>query len=429
MRKVLLALLSLVVALSFTGCSGAQNAESSDGESVTLRIAWWGGQPRHDYTLKVIEMYEKQNPHVKIEAEYANWDDYWKKLAPMAAAGQLPDIIQMDTSYFAQYAQKGQLADLTQYTKNGTIDVSSINENALSTGMYENKLLGFNLGVTALSVITDDEKLKQAGFDPPKPDWTWDDFEKMALGVKSKLNIYGTNGMHPPDVFFPYYLRTKGQHMYSEDGTSLGYSDDSLFVEYFKRQLRLVEAGAFPTPDVTAQIKGFEDEIIVRGKAPMTWNWSNQYVGYAQLVKQPLELHLPPGPGQKEGLFLKPSMFFSVAKNSKHKEEAAKFINFFVNDIEANKLIKGDRGVPVSSKVAEGIKPVLAPEQAKVFEYVDKVTKNSSPLSPMDPVGASEVMKALKDVSDQILFKKITPEEGAVKFRQQANKILARNKS
>lgn len=438
MKKYLYSALSLVMALTVAGCGSGQSTETSGGgtaengdksqEQVTLRFAWWGGQPRHEYTLKVIEMYEKQHPNVNIEAEYANFPDYWKKLAPQAAANNLPDIISMDTAYFAQYGEKGQLEDLSPFTQDGTIDVSSINENALSSGVIDNKLYGFNVGVNAISVITDDEALKKAGLTPPKDDWTWDDFEKLALEAKGKAGTYGSNPMFPTDVFLPYYLRQHDQHMYSADGTSLGYSDDQLFVDYFKRQLRLVEAGAFPTPDVQAQIKGIEDEHIVKGTAPMTWNWSNQLVQFTEAGKRPLALHLPPGPAQKEGLFLKPSMFFSVAKSSKHKEEAAKFINFFVNDIEANKLIKGDRGVPVSSKVVEGIKSVLSPDQAKVVDYVSSVSENSSTISPMDPVGSAEVMKALKDISDEILFKKITPEEGAAKFRQQANEILAKNK-
>ncbi|GAA3329109.1 hypothetical protein GCM10020331_075810 [Ectobacillus funiculus] len=49
---------------------------------------------------------KKEHPNVHIEAEFANWDDYWKKLAPMAAANQLPDVMQMDTAYLSQYGEK-----------------------------------------------------------------------------------------------------------------------------------------------------------------------------------------------------------------------------------------------------------------------------------------------------------------------------------
>jgi multiple sugar transport system substrate-binding protein len=103
MRKWLTAVLACTVAFSLAACAGG-NGNSADPTStstsnggaatdkpknVTLRMAWWGGQPRHDYTLEVIKMYEAQNPHVKIEPEYANFDDYWKKLAPQAAANEI----------------------------------------------------------------------------------------------------------------------------------------------------------------------------------------------------------------------------------------------------------------------------------------------------------------------------------------------------
>ncbi|WP_046176281.1 ABC transporter substrate-binding protein [Domibacillus indicus] len=434
MKKLMLSLSSLMLAAGLAGCgdesSGGTSGEvKEDGakEDITLRVAWWGGQPRHDYTMKVIEMYEEANPHVNIEAEFANWDDYWKKLAPMAAANQLPDIIQMDTAYLSQYGEKGQLEDLTSYTKDGTINVDNIDETTLAGGNIGDKMYGFNLGSNVLSVITNDDMLKEAGVELNEENWTWDDFEKAAIDVQKATGKYGTNPMNPPDVFFPYYLRTQGERFYNEDGTGLAYKDDQLFVDFFERQVRLIKAKAFPTPDVSAQIKGLEDDFIVKGEAAMTWNYSNQYLGFAQLTDAPLTINLPPEQTENKALFLRPSMFFSVPKSSEHKEEAAKFIDFWTNDVEANKLIKGDRGVPVSSEILEALKPELSEDEVKIFEYVERASQNASPADPPDPLGSAEVMKALKDISDQILFEKITPEEGAKKFREQADEILSRN--
>jgi len=76
--------------------SETKPAATTSAEPVTLRIAWWGGDTRHSYTQQVIDMYEAKYPNVTIEPEYASFDDYWKKLAPQAAANRLPDIVQMD---------------------------------------------------------------------------------------------------------------------------------------------------------------------------------------------------------------------------------------------------------------------------------------------------------------------------------------------
>ncbi len=146
------ALLAVPLLLSsvLAGCGGNNNAATNSApkdngtaatdsaEPVTLRIAWWGGDARHSYTQQVIDMYEEKYPHVTIEPEYASFDDYWKKLAPQAAANRLPDIVQMDISYINQYGSNGQLEDLKPYLNN-QIQVGDVNENVLSTGVIDEK--------------------------------------------------------------------------------------------------------------------------------------------------------------------------------------------------------------------------------------------------------------------------------------------------
>ena len=430
MKKLLISILPLVVMLAFTGCSESSSADSSKNkeEKINLRFAWWGEQPRHDYTLKVIKLFEEKNPDIHIEFEFSNWDDYWKRLAPMAAANQLPDIMQMDLLYLKAYSANNLLEDLTPYLENKTINTKYIDEKILLGGKVKDQIYGFPLGLNAPAVIMDSNLVASATNQVPKQNWTWEDFERIAMEVHKRKNIYGTNGMKPPEVFFPYFLRTNGKNLYNPEGTSLGYKDDQLFVDYFDRQLRLLDEGAFPRVDITEQIKGIEDELLVRQQAPMTWAYSNQYYSFSKESRKSLEIFAPPGPNQQTSLSVRASMLFSITKSSKHKEAAARFINFFVNDIEANKLIKGERGVPVSSKVAETVKKGLSTEQKKAFDYVFNVENTNSNVEIADPLGGIEVVHLLQDISEQILFKKITPREGAQKFRKEANEILQKNK-
>ncbi|MEC0230730.1 ABC transporter substrate-binding protein [Paenibacillus alba] len=447
MKKVFTLALSLSMMFTAVACSSSKTTPTPAASSeptkaatatataapstdpVKLRVAWWGGQARHDYTLKVIEMYEKAHPNVKIEAEYAPFDDYWKKLAPQASANQLPDVIQMDISYLTQYGGKNQLADLSAYTKNGLIDVSSISPNAVSGGEVGGKLVAMNLGVNALATTLDVNTFKSLGIDVPGKDWTWDDYDAIAAKAKAKGKQIGGFALHH-EVFFPYYLRTIDQKMYNADGSALGFNDDKPFIDYFKRYQKWYDSGSILSLDKESQKKGVaeEDEILL-GNAITGNGWSNQFLAVANLVKdRPLELAPLPGRNGNKGLFLKPSMYFSIANSSKQKEEAAKFINFFVNDIEANKLIKGDRGVPVSSKVKDALKPLLSPNEVKIFDYVAWAEQNSSQMDPPNPVGSIEVEKLLKSASEQILYKKTSVEEAAAKFRKDANAILEKNK-
>lgn len=451
MRKLAATLLTACVVVGLAGCgsngngsnasdtgsaspggsasaSGSPSASASGNQSpVTLRIAWWGGQARHDYTLKVIDMYEKLHPNVTIEPEYAAFDDYWKKLAPQAAANQLPDVIQMDISYLNQYADRNQLADLTPYTKDGTLDVSSVNENTLSGGVVDGKLYAMNLGSNALAMFVDPAMLQSMGVEKPENGWTWDQLDELGAKAKAQGKYLMSDLRH--DVFFPYYLRSQGQHMYSADGTKLGYDDDKYFIDFYTRYQAWYDKGYLEPLDQLAQSKGTpEEDLLALNKALTSNQWSNQYIAIAGAAKREVDMVPFPGWDSNQALYLKPSMYFSVANSSKVKQAAVDFINYFINDVEANKVILGERGVPVSSKVQEAIRPNLSPEQAKVFDYVAWAEKNSSQMDPPDPVGAVEVSALLKSEAEKILYKQISVEKGAAEFREKANAILAKNK-
>ncbi len=403
--------------------SGDSSDEGSDEASgdVKLRIAWWGEQSRNDYTLEVIELYEEQNPGVTIEPEYASWDDYWRKLAPQAAANELPDIIAMDLSYLSQYAENGQLANLSDFI-GSEINVDNISEDNINTGKVNDGLYGFNLGVNAVGFQYNPEKLKEIGIEEIPEDWTWDDFMEMSQKA-ADAGVYFDNGFQA-DVFFNYYLRQNGKRLYAEDGSGLGYEDDQLFVDFFSMIQKEVEKGATPTPDFMAQLAGPEDDPVVKGEGVGIFQWSNQFVGLEQTSGLDFNIAPMPGPNVSDGLFLKPSMFFSVAENSEAKAEAAKFIDFFVNNIEANKLILGERGVPVSSAVKEALAEEVSSSQAEVFEYISWVEENSTPMGPADPAAAGEIIELLTNLSEQISYGEITPEDAAEHFRTNAESIL-----
>ena len=406
-----------------TGANSGSNGGSSN-DPVTLRIAWWGSDTRHEYTQKVIDMYTEKNPHVKVDVEYASFDDYWKKLAPQAAANQLPDIVQMDISYITQYAQNGLLEDLSPFINN-QIKLADVSESVLSTGIIGDKQYGIPTGVNVLGFQYDPELLAKAGVTIPE-NWTWDDYEKIALQAGAN-GLYFDSGM-APDVFFNYYLRTKGASLYNPEGTALGYEDDALFVDFFDRLYRLVQGKAAPDPATANQSKGIvEESDLVKGTGIGIWQWSNQFVGLQSVVNRPMELAPMPGPDMEKGLYMQPSMYWAVTKNSKAKEEAAKFIDYWVNDVEANKLIKGDRGVPISSAIKDTLAPELSEQTKQVFDFVAEMEPKASPMSPPPPVGSPEIIAMLTDYVEQINFGQITAQEVAAKFRSEANAILANN--
>lgn len=416
------------------GASPAQPAATepapgggSEPEDVTLRLMWWGSQTRHDITNEVIKLYESKHPHVKIEAEFTSFDGYWEKLAAMVAGNNMPDVLQMNYGeYLTQYSGKDVLADLKPLTESGVIDTSGVSEGLLASGVMNGQLLGIPLGMNALTVIYDEEQLTGAGAKIPDLSWTWDDWKVIAEQVHRHTGEYGTQGLDILNIF-EYYARQHGQKLFNADATGLGH-DDQLLADFLALQLEQQEKGTYPTLEVLLQHEAVEDQLIVHGKAPFDFRWSNQVVALTKAAGRPLKLAPLPGPNIDQGMYLKPAMFFSVAKQSKHQEEAAKFIDFFINDLEANRLLNGERGVPVSEAVREALADGLDETNQMVYEYIDLIAENSSAIDGNYPAGSAEVFKALEEVHERVMYKQITPEEGAAEYRKQAENIIARTK-
>lgn len=426
MKKVILVLLAVMVVISLTAITAAAPAK------VTLRLAWWGNPTRDARTLKAVEMYMAKNPNVTIETETTGWAGYWDKIATQAAANNLPDIMQQDYAYITQYANKNLLLDLGPYVKSKKIDLTNVPDTFISGGKVKNKLYGVSLGTNAFSVIYDPAVLQKAGVAAPSPNWTWADFEKISSEIYSKTGVQTMILSNvDPKVAFDNMIRQTGKPFFADDGTKLGFTDPKALIEFYNLQLRMIKANVMIKPEVGFLTTTPQETPFAKGNSWVEFVWSNQVVAFAAAANRPVAVTLLPkiDKSKRPGAYLKPSMFFSVTKGSANKEEAVKFVNYFLNDIEANKALLAERGIPIIAQVRDTLKGAVDPVNKQIFEYIELVgNKNASPIDPADPPGAGEVLKLFRTVDQEVLYNTISSKDAAVKFMKQANEILAKNK-
>ena len=438
MKKQLLYFLMTTILTGSTllGCTKTNTNVPPSGNvnpnSITLKIAWWGNQTRTDKTLAVLKMFEEKNPGVKFESEYYSWGDYWTKLSAEIAGGSIPDIIQQDYAYISQYDSKGLLLDLQPYSTSGKLNLADVDKSVLSGGIINNRLVALNLGSNALCTVYDPAMFKQAGIAEPTSAWTWDDYMTTVVNIKQKLGVFGDGGISFGNFSgLNVYLRQHGQKMFSADQKSLAYTDDKYFIDFFGMEMKLFKAGALPGVAQKIEIKTPEQQLIVSGKAAMAEINSNELIALQSAAKKPLKLisypNDPNDPNQvANGQFIKPAMFFSVTKASKNSDMGVNFLDYFTNDIEANKVLAAERGVPISSKIRENLKPTLDDTTKIVFDYVAEVGKVATPIDPPNPPAFSQIQAALDSLEQKMLSGKISVEEAAKSYRTQANTLLAK---
>ncbi|MBZ0286986.1 MAG: extracellular solute-binding protein, partial [Anaerolineae bacterium] len=176
--------------------------------------------------------------------------------------------------------------------------------------------------------------------------------------------------------------------------------------------------------------QGVEANPIVTGDAAMAYFWSNQIVAIwtAAGADRNFVMHtVPRFEGGQSSNYIKPSMFFSITSQAKHPDEAAAFINWFVNSVEANEVLQAERGVPISSTVREALAPSLGPAQAEMFRYLEVIEGNNSPIRPADPAGHADVINNIfvPEFVEPVMYGLIAPEEAVGLLREEANRILA----
>ncbi len=431
-KRVLVLFLAILTILSLTACksketdtsadqSGNSNntAEtSSDGEKIVLRMAWWGSQARHDKTIEVIEMYEKQHSNIDIEYEFYDSDGYFTKLNTLVASDKVWDMFQLGGN-FPVYLSK--IVPLDDYIASGVIDTSNTTDTFLKTTQYEGKQIGISNGVNTYGVAYDPAMFKEAGVAEPDQNWTWDDYAKACNTIHEKLKIYGSSkfddfvagcscGISQSDINLNFYALTN-------DG--LGFDDYSLLTDYIQMRADLTESGAYPDPGAISEIKDIEGDYLVTGEAAMTWVASNQFIALSQAAGRELKLATIPrktsdGPA---GAAIQSSQMFCVSKDCEYPEEAAEFLNFFWTDEEANKILAGERGMSIFSNVTEVQVPDLSSEEVAANDFVNLV--GSFEVGEINPV-SPEPYQAIEDYYDLIIQKVIygefTAEDGAKGF-------------
>lgn len=389
----------------------------NSGETIKMRVAWWGSQTRTDRTTQVLDEYGKENG-IEFEYQFYQWDDYWATMSGFTTNNALPDIMQQDYAYIGPYVDQGLLVDMNQYAD--VMDLDKIDESVLESGnIYGKGLYGMSLGTNVLCVIYNKTIFEEAGVDLPTNDWTWDEY------VDAITTIYEKTGIHSdipfitdPKWMIEYIARGYGETLYNEAGDGFGFTDKTInkFKEFITEVKGLVDQGVYVDPAVQVTWKANEDNDLVKGQNATTMTYSNFYVDYQKILntnmenegKDPQELGLVLLPNFEDATekpnYLKPSQFFSITRDSQYPEEAAKIISYFVTDLDCNKVLLAERGVPVTQEVRDGLKEVVDEQQAATFDFISEVQDYCRNIDDPEPTVAAEVINAFKNAYQSVLY-------------------------
>jgi len=387
---------------------------TSSNEPIKLRIMWWGSQARHDATLKALEMYQELNPHITFEPEFSGWDGYWDKAATQSAARNLPDIIQMDASYLADYSSRDQLLELT------AINTSDMDEALLNSGKYNGKQYAIPLGNNAFGMAYNKKAVESSGITVPQNNWTWDDYFSFGYEAKGKLDgiPYVLLDLSNHFQSFTAYQLSKGKGQIFQADGSINFDKDS-FIEFQTKFAELRDADIVPPGELTVKDTELDPNadslvngtVIVRHlHAAQSNSLDSLNPGVYEMITFPRDV--------EAGGWLKPSMHWSVSANTKYAEESQKFIDWFINNAEVAPVLGSSRGMPVSKPILEQLTSTFSEGDLIGKRLIESTASDAQEYVP-EPEGWSNfARKDYKDITEKIIFGVITPEQAYEELMQ-----------
>lgn len=416
------------------GASGetTEAAKAASGDTA-LTVAWWGNQTRNERTQAALDKYSELNPGVTFDGQFSEWSDYWNKLATAAAGHSLPDVLQMDYAYLDQYVTNNLLVDLTPYIEAGTINVDNCSPDIINSGAVDGKVYAIPIGVNAPAMVYNKTITDQAGVEI-KDNMTLDEFVAVSKEIYEKTGCKTNMAYGVAQEILQGMIRGYDGHVLFDEG-KLGVDSAEEFVPFYKVYEDGVKEGWYIEPGVFAELTpgSIEQDPLVYGSSPETMSWvafcwSNQYAAFTNAAPEGMELDLTTWPSKDPKLsnFLKPAQLFSISVDSKDPETGAKLIDYWTNSMDCNEILLAERGVPISSKVAEELSASLAESDQNVIEFINNVvTPNSSQINPPYPNGASEVSDLINKLGEKVCYGELTAEEAAEQLFTEGNKIMA----
>lgn len=438
-KKMLAAILSGIMMLSFAACSSSTPSKSpsdtsasdstpSERGQITLRFSWWGAEPRHKATLAACEKYHELNPNVTIEGEYSSFDTYYQKLVTQFAGGTAPDIIQIDQPWITDFAAQGQFFEnFNDYKEFVKLDKYDANYLA-GWCMNGDRLEALPFVLNGYTLMYNEKVVNMAGIDLDSDSlWTWDKLIEEGVKFKAQYPDYvflhtDTNTLER-NVFKPYLIQTYGGQYINSD-YSIPFAKENL-VKAYNFLLELQNKDLIQPLNETSAFEGKIDQnpVWANGKAAIVLRWATDLI---QLQNPNVEVkvaRLPVMEGATDtAISTKPGQLATVYSQSKNKEEAMKFVNWMLTDEIGIKTLGDTRGIPASAEARK-----ILSEAGILNEQMVKATEIASKFMGTPQNGLNdnnEITSISQDIISKVLFKKLTPEQAADEYLKRVGEKL-----
>lgn len=422
--------LTLLMAACVAPAPSGQGTEAAAGGETTIKLMCWEGMigTQELVTGELIPGYQELNPGVNVEYEALPWDQYWTKIATLAASGTMPDIYCNSVAYIWDHANKGMSANIQSLFDRDLkpddyfMDLTAVERYPDVNG----ELYGFPIRWVDGALFYNKALFDEAGLDYPNDTWTYDD----VLAAAQQLTK-DTDGDGEVDqwgllatmnhIMLDSIIKSNGGQVV-DDTYSKCMLTEPAALEAIQWVTDLVQVHKVsPSPTVA---QGFAEGIFPSGKVAMQIDGSYMTVPFKDIQDFEWDVTWQPQGTEGRVVYGGPDSL-SISKNTAHVDEAWAFLKYMISpEVQARGDLIGLGSMPILQSAAFSDTWINAegqPESAKVFA-------DSGPLVEGADFGSQWIewrATIMNNELDQALLGQRSAEESAAAACQAIDDVLA----
>ncbi|WP_407427592.1 ABC transporter substrate-binding protein [Treponema sp.] len=375
LKNKIIPLLFIGTPLLLTSCTAKSGSDTAE-----ISFSWWGNEPRHEYTLKGIEEFQKIRPEIKVTPKYAVWKGYEEAFEKSFYDGSSTDVMQINFDWLSKYSPDGNgFYDLNEFKD--IIEFHNYTLTDLEYGTINGKLNAVPIAFNTIIPIFNKSVLDKNSFQIPS---TWDTLFKYAEILKPQNQyLLGANAKHSFLLAVAWFEQAHSKKVFADNHhLNITESETAEILDFSKQLIK--------EHVLSPEIQNFTSKSLSNKKIAGAVAWCNEAGTLAKTFesiggKGVLGNFITANGASETGWYLKPVSMYALKKDSKNPEQAAELINFLLNNSEMALLQKCDKGVPASNKSLTALMKGQALEELQ-YTSLMKIRFNRGNINPMLPI-------------------------------------------
>ncbi len=427
----LISILIAVTCMFMLGSCSLKNKSEDDNVSCTLRFSWWGGDDRHEATIRAVELFEKKYPDINIETEYGGWDGWTEKVAAQMAGGTAPDIMQINYDWLLRFSN-GATGFYNLEELDDIIHLENFSDEVLEYGKQNGILNAIPISMTGRSLFFNKTTFDEIGAEIPE---TWDDFINLGevfrehdsypldLDIQTGFTAWYFSVVYSQQKFGKEFLTHNGEINFTVDeiAQTLDFykmlEDKGVIRTVMQRMNEDGNDALYQSPEfIDGSVAGILEWGSAVGKYDSSISSDNLVIGNLLFLED----------CKISGWFIKPSVLYAISSDTKYPEQAALFLDFMLNDSECAEILGTSRGIPESSSAYKALESKNILEGLSYQSYQQINECNPIVISPY--MELSEMSACYNKAIENVSYGIKTTDEAAQEMYDEMQKVLKKFK-